>query len=271
MLVFVHIQKTAGRTVRYILRSTYGLHHCEVEPWFAESTGPDFSPHDLKRLRKVYPNLKSIGGHRLVGYVDFHEDGKGLKYFTFIRNPLKLVASYFQYNVQVRGLENLDFEEWVHRKWPQNRQTQMIAGEANASKAIQILKEKNFFVGLTEQFDESMVLLKALMANELNISYRRINVARNNTIAINLLSSESTRQMIVEANQADLALYNYVIEELYPSFQREYGSSLKSDIINYQQTQSNNFNIMNLTLSRMKQYLFYKPLLFLSRKGIKIV
>ena len=63
MLVFIHINKTAGRTVRYILRSSYGLRHCEVEPWHASWTDPPFSTHDLQRLRRFYPNLESIGGH----------------------------------------------------------------------------------------------------------------------------------------------------------------------------------------------------------------
>jgi len=29
MLVFIHINKTAGSTVRYMLRSTYGVRHCD--------------------------------------------------------------------------------------------------------------------------------------------------------------------------------------------------------------------------------------------------
>ena len=33
MLVFVHINKTAGTTMRYIVRSTHGSRHCDVEPW----------------------------------------------------------------------------------------------------------------------------------------------------------------------------------------------------------------------------------------------
>ena len=160
MLVFIHIQKTAGSTVRYILRSSFGLRHCEVEPWQAKSTGPDFSNYDLQRLRKLYPDLESIAGHRVTGRVDLQENGTDFRYFTFMRHPLKLAASYFQYNVQERGLKDLVFEEWVQREWPSNRQTKMIAGVADVEEAIRIIKAKQVFVGLTERFDESMVLLK---------------------------------------------------------------------------------------------------------------
>ena len=271
MLVFIHINKTAGRTVRYILRSSFGLRHCEVEPWRAPGTDPPFSTHDLQRLRRFYPNLESIGGHRVTGYVDLQENGTPFKYFTFMREPLKTCASRFQYNVQYRRKKHLAFEEWIQRDWTRNHQTKRIAGVADAAEAIRILQTKHIFVGLTERFDESMVLLKALRANDLNISYKRVNVARDNTLAESLLSKESNRQNLIEANQADLELYNFVRQEYYPAFQQEYGPSLQADVAEYQQTRRNNFNDWNITLSRLKQYMLYKPLLYLYRKGVRVV
>ena len=95
------------------------------------------------------------------------------------------------------------------------------------------------------------------MANDLNISFRRVNVARSNTLAQSLLSNESTRQMLIEANQANLELYNFIRQKLYPTFQREYGPSLEADVARYQQTRGNNFNFRNLTLSRLKQSMLY--------------
>jgi hypothetical protein len=108
------------------------------------------------------------------------------------------------------------------------------------------------------------------MANELNISYRRVNVARDNTIKERLLSTESTRQMLIESQQADLELYDYVRQELFPSYQREYGPLLEADVADYQQTRGNNFNYWKLTLSRLKQYMLYKPLLYLYRRGVTV-
>ncbi|HKZ80695.1 MAG TPA: hypothetical protein VJ124_20640 [Pyrinomonadaceae bacterium] len=271
MLVFIHINKTAGRTVRYILRSSFGVRHCEVEPWHAPWTGPPFSTHDLQRLRRLYPNLESIGGHRVTGYSDLQENGTEFKYFTFMRDPLKTCASRFQYNVQYRGKKGLVFEEWIQKDWTRNHQTKLIAGVPDVNEAIRLIQAKHIFVGLTERFDESMALLKALIANNLSISYKPVNVSRQNTVAEGLLSNERARQMLVEANQADLELYNFVRQELYPTFQREYGPSLEADVARYRQTRDNNFNYWNLTLSRLKQYMLYKPLLYLSRRGVRVV
>lgn len=270
MFVFIHINKTAGRTVRYILRSSFGLRHCEVEPWHAPSSGPPFSTDDLQRLRRYYPRLESIGGHRVTGYSDLQENGTEFKYFTFMRDPLKTCASRFQYNVQYRGKKGLVFEEWIQKDWTRDHQTKMIAGVADAAEAVQIIRAKSIFVGLTERFDESMVLLKALMAGNLNIAYQPVNVARDNTLAQGLLSNERTRQMLVEANQADLELYKFVRHEYYSAFQREYGPSLEADVADYQQAKGSNFNQWNLTLSRLKQYALYKPLLYLYRRGVGV-
>jgi hypothetical protein len=271
MIVFVHISKTAGTTVTYILRSSYGLRHCQVEPWGAKWTGPPFSSHDLQRLRRLYPNLESIAGHRVRGYVDLQENGTEFRYFTFLRHPLKRLASYYQFKVLDKGYEDA-FENWiVQREWPHNRQTKAIAGVVDVDEAIRTIKEKNIFVGLAERFDESIVMLKSLVANDLNISYKRVNVARKDTIKDRLLATESTRQMLIEANQADLELYNYVEQELYPTYQQEYGSSLQDDVADYRQTQSNTFNYRNLTISRLKHYSLYKPLLYLNRRGVTVV
>jgi len=271
VLVFIHINKTAGSTVRYILRSTFGVNHCEVEPWHAPWIDPPFSASDLHRLRKLYPHLKSIAGHRVTGYYDLQENGDDFKYFSFMRDPLKTCASRFQYNIQYRKKRGLVFEEWIQKEWTRNHQTKMFAGTADVNKAIKIIKDKRIFVGLTERFDESMFLLKALMAKDLNISYKAVNVARKNTLAEQLLSAENTRQMLIQANQADMELYNYVRKELYPAFQREYGPSLEADVVDYQQNRDRNFNTLNISLSRLKQYLIYKPSLYLHRKGVAIV
>ena len=267
MLVFIHINKTAGRTVRYVLRSSFGARHCDVEPWHSRWTGPPFATRDLPRLRKLYPKLESIAGHRLRGFVDLQEKGTEFRYFTFMREPLKTCASRFQYNVQYRGKKDLAFEDWIQRDWPRNHQTRMIAGVADVDEAIRIIQTKPVYVGLTERFDESMMLLKALMANNLNIDYQRVNVARDNALAKSLLSTERTRQMLIDANQSDLALYDYVRHVAYPTQQREYGPSLESDMADFQQARGSNFNYWNLTASRLKQYLLYRPLLHLYRRN----
>ncbi|HSJ45326.1 MAG TPA: hypothetical protein VK923_11650 [Euzebyales bacterium] len=71
-----------------------------------------------------------------------------------------------------------------------------------------------------------MLLLQALRAKDLDIAYRRVNVAQRNTIAAELLANERARRLLTEANQQDLQLYRYASEVWYPRLQREYGPAL---------------------------------------------
>lgn len=271
MLVFIHINKTAGSTVRYILRSSFGPRHCEVEPWHAQWSQVPFSAQDLERLRRFYPRLDSIAGHRVTGAVDLQANGTEMNYFTFMRDPIKTCASRFQFQIQFRKKKKIVFDEWIQNEWTRNNQTRMIAGVDDVDKAISIIRDKQIFVGLTDRFDESMLLLKSLIAGKLNIAYRRVNVASSNTIAQELLSTERTRQLLIEANRSDLALYDFVRHELYPAFQRTYGPKLGEAVARYQQDRDKDFNQRNLALSRLKQHAVYKPLLALYRRGVPVV
>jgi hypothetical protein len=265
LLVFIHINKTAGSTVRYILRSSYGARHCDVEPWGAEWDETPFSSADLRRLRKIYPNLASIAGHRLTGNADLHENGTKFTFFTFLRDPLKMCASRFQYHVDHRKKKGLVFEEWIQRDWLRNAQTKRIAGTASAGDAIRIIQAKDMFVGLTERFDESMVLLKGLRVGDLNIGYTPVNVAKRDTLAQELLTKPSTRQALVDANQADLELYDYVQNELYPAFVRDFGPALGDAVAEHRSRAGQTFDRRNVALYRLKRHGLYRPVLHLYR------
>jgi hypothetical protein len=284
MLAFIHMDKSGGTTVRYILRSAYGSRHAEVEPWHTyPNEYPPFSTADLRRLRKIYPRLASIAGHRVTGYADLQEPGTEFRYFTLLRDPLKLCASRFQFDVDYRRKKHLVFDEWLQRAWLQNVQTKQIAGTPSVDDAIRVIQERGVFVGLTDRFDESLVLLQALRAPDLDIRYSRVNVARDGSLAAELLSNQATRDALTEANHADVALYEYVRNELYPGFQQEYGPSLEQAVAEFRAGLGEvrgkrrgrsafrsykwprNFNRRKLFTSRLKQFGVYRPLLRLYR------
>lgn len=265
MIAFVHINKTAGTTLRYILRSSYGQRHCDVEPWHAPWSDPPFSREDLRRVRKVYPHLASIAGHRVTGYVDLSEPGYQVHYVTFLREPLAMCASRFQYQLDYRKKSNLVFEQWIQKDWVGNAQAKCIVSTGSATDAIRVIRERNMFVGLTEHFDESIVLLKRLRAPDLDIAYTPMNTAKGSQLARHLLEDRGTRQMIVDANQEDLELYEHVARYTYPAFQQEYGASLDTAVSEYRNGNRRRFNRRNLILYGVKQRLLYRPLLSLYR------
>lgn len=264
LLVFVHLNKTAGRTLRYILRSSYGARHCDVEPWLPP--GGTFSTEELRRVRRFYPRLASIAGHRIVGSVELVEPATELRYLTLVRDPIATCASRFQYQLDYRKKRGLVFEEWIRKEWVRDAQTQRIAGTTNVDDAIALIDKKEMFVGLTERFDESMVLLRALRAPELDINYAPMNVAKSSRVAKDLTADPVTRRMIVEANEADLALYEHVRREVYPALQREYGPTLDDGVAAYAAARRG-FNRRNLAMYGLK-HRAVKTLLRLDRANV---
>jgi hypothetical protein len=131
------------------------------------------------------------------------------------------------------------------------------------------MTRKEMFVGLTEAFDESVVLLRALRAPDLDIRYAPVNVAKGSRIARDLLDDPHTRAMIVEANQADLELYRHVREELFPAMQREYGPSLAASVAAFRDGQTKRFNRRHLAMSGLKQRLVLRPAMRLYRRSNK--
>jgi hypothetical protein len=215
MIAFVHIQKSAGTTLKFVLRNSLGLAHCDVQPSASDRI---FRDPDLALAKRVYPWLKSISGHSLI-YPTHHLSEK-IDYFTFFREPLQRCASHYQYHLQVMD-RHAKFEDWINDPAWQDFQVKKIAGEANVQKAIDILEKQFFFVGLTESFGESLQVFKALAPYRIDPRYASKNVASNNEIKNAVLKDERKHEMLAQHNQLDQQLLAYVKEHLYPGLREK--------------------------------------------------
>ena len=266
LLVHVHITKTGGSTLNHILRSSYGMRHCPVEPWDSRSGHIPFTLEDLRKVRRLYPNLRSIAGHRVFGWVDLSDGDRKADYFALIRDPVRACASRFQHKVETTGNWAYDeFEEWIQQDWIRNRHTQALGGSDDPDAAIRMIREKNIFVGLTERYDESMLLLKHRLAPDLNISYRPVNVASKRSVSKRLLSDDRRRAMIEEAQASDIELLRRVREELWPEYLEDYGPAFEQDLSRYRSSRGD-FNDLNIFMSRVKAHALYRPALYLHRR-----
>ena len=266
LLVHVHITKTGGSTLNHILRSSYGMRHCPVEPWESRSAHIPFTLEDLRRVRKLYPNLRSIAGHRVFGWVDLSDGDTEADYFAMMRDPVRACASRFQHKVETTGnWDYEEFEDWIRQDWIWNRHTQAISGTQDPDTAMRVIREKGIFMGLTERYDESMLLLKRRLAPDLNISYRPVNVASKKTVSKRLLADDRRRAMIEEAQASDIELLQRVKDELWPEYLEDYGPTFEDDLADYRSSRGD-FNDLNIFLSRLKAYAVYKPALYLHRR-----
>ena len=268
MLAFAHIQKTAGITVNRILRRSFGVHHCDVQPWhprtaYYETT---YSAKDHQKLVRLYPRLESIAGHRVKPHSDLKSVCPNIRYLTFLREPRARMASHYQYRVQRAGYTQ-PFEEWLKEEHYHNLQTKHIAGSDDLDLAMRILREECFFVGLIEHFDESLVMLRGKVADpRFDIRYVRENVAPDSSIRERLVNDPASRALMEEANNADLQLYEYVVKELYPAQKREFGATLASEVESFKSTNRLPPLNVNSMLNLVKRNCIYKPMLAYAKR-----
>lgn len=286
MLALIHIEKTGGKTIARIMRREYGMRHCDVQSWSGNQNEEVFGADDYLRLRWLYPRLKSISGHAVRPYSDLSEACSGVRYYTMLRKPLERCAAHYNYQVAAMG-KRVSFDEWILDSRFRNRQTYYLSGTQDADAAIEVVRKNLFFVGLSERYEESVVILaqrtcdpglktqfapyqtsgggaatRLLLADPL---YRRYPDAR---IAQEILSDPSRRAKLKEANLSDLKLYDFVTRELFPRQVQEYGGAFDSDVKALPSVGRWQVVSFKWVLSRLKRNLLYKPALHVYRRGL---
>ncbi|MBW1881197.1 MAG: sulfotransferase family 2 domain-containing protein [Deltaproteobacteria bacterium] len=263
MIAFAHIQKTGGVTMNSVLRRSYGTRHCDVMPVGRYDTYllETYSGSDHRWTARLYPRLLSIAGHLVKPHSDLHTVVPEVRYFTMLREPLKRMASHYQHVVQKLG-RTWSFRDWAENALLRDLQTHHIGGTGRFEDAAGILEERCFLVGLVERYDESLVLLRRRAGEpEMDIRYIARNVATDNSIRDGLLADPDHRRMLADLNREDVKLYRFVVEDLYPRFQREYGATLEADVAAFRAALPARRISVREQLSRLKMNLVYRPLL----------
>jgi hypothetical protein len=249
MYAFVHVEKTGGTTLLSILRRSFGTRHCDIRvplnkrPATYRDIRPCVDAEDLRRVRRVYRNLRGISGHNVKPYSDLSGRFPNMRFFTFMRDPQSRFVSHFLNRGKCHTREA--FDEWISTKWLHNWQTKMIAGEPNGEKAIELIRQRVGFIGLTERFDESLVMLGQWLdepgyrpehrpLNRLSEKRRPRDLVRETT-DMSYLESDRVRALIAEVNAEDQKIYDFVTATRYPQQVASYRGDLQADVEALQQ------------------------------------
>jgi len=220
MIGFVHTAKTAGTSIKFILANSSGLGHCNIRTLRGDGMCTD---RDVRFASRVYMGLRSISGHTLM-----HPSLRlqtPIDYFTFLRDPIDRCASHYQQYARhrlVHGRDS-DIEEYLSQEKNCNRQVRKVAGVSDVALAKSAIDRSYFFVGLVEEFRESVSILGRLSPVPLDLRYYRMNVTVKRADRDAWLRDDGIRRLMSEANGLDLELYAHVRDELYPAYRRDAG------------------------------------------------
>jgi len=218
-LVFVHIPKTAGKTIEGALQW-----HFRRDPDGVIRLNDTQPFEDLQAFPvETRARARAILGHVPYGVHRFLSQPS--TYFTFVRQPVDRVLSSYRWIIHQPheplyarfGRDTAGLDEYVSadidKETVENGQTRMIAGitgkEEPDRDTLETAKrnlETFIAVGLTERFDESFLLLRNALAWR-NAFYATRNVSPEWTRRIK--PSDRTLEVIRERNQLDLELYEF--------------------------------------------------------------
>jgi hypothetical protein len=231
-LIFIHIPKTAGSTLRPIMDRHY------PRPVICKL---DFLPRDLDAFLRLPEQARSrirvMQGHFPFG---LHKHlSVPADYLTILRDPVNRIISMYYWihgnqehvlNTLVRSMSLRDFADSGF-EITANHQTSLISGlTANSVDDALAVAKKHLqgeitAFGLNERFDESLLLFKKRLGWK-HVFYSRRNVTKSRPRRSEV--PDAVLDLIQKHNSLDLELYEFArrafdetIRALGPSFQVE--------------------------------------------------
>jgi len=213
LLVFMHIPKTGGTTLREIIQRQY-----EPNKVWTFGTIYQFREELSEMSEKRIKQIRCLQGHACFGEV--HQPfNRAYNYLTMLRDPIERMLSLYCRHGGAQGLSLKEFITKTDFEFA-TKNTQTRYASAEAPPNLEIAKEnleKHFaVVGITEMFVESIFLMKKELG-WVDIDYTKKNISQDR-LSLDEISQEVI-EFIRENNELDNELYNYAKSRLESKIQ----------------------------------------------------
>tara|TARA_B110001469_G_C9636135_1_gene319014 strand:+ start:1140 stop:1961 length:822 start_codon:yes stop_codon:yes gene_type:complete len=260
MFVFIHIEKTAGTTLDYFMINNvffyFGLQTWSV---WSNDNRTLFTQEKYRLLKKALPFIKGIGGHSIRAFQGY-EMIEPVRYVTFLRDPIDRYISHYKHQVHKMGLD-WTIEEFLNEKRFDNNITKKLSSTGDLNIAIENLYKLDF-IGIQEQFDTSLLLMKQELDLEgFTLDYEVKNVGIDN--GGGGFRSENFINEIKKRNEKDMVLYEHALK-IHETYKLKYKGNLDQDLRNlklnnkkYRENKTKIFfhRLLKISLVRLIEYL----------------
>jgi hypothetical protein len=233
ILIFNHIKKTAGSTLRHVLFGVYGarrVHALYAYPGAAFATYPEHMAHLAQALAPAQPKVAAVVSHAGFGFHERLPAHHRYRLFTVLRDPVQRTVSIYHFALQngscPPGTPLEAFLEDTERAY--NVQTADLGGlMARATLDGRPLRREDYdaalleraranllahdVFGLAERFDESLLLAAEVLGwPRRKLPYAVLNVGKVRQRRAPLTPAQV--DLVREHNRLDLALYAFAAE-----------------------------------------------------------
>jgi len=262
-IVFVHVPKTAGSTLQSIIYHLYEPN--QILRGYAAQTESHLEQQFKAFTSEQQLAIEVVFGHFPYGVCTWLTS-QPCTYITILRNPVDRIISHYYFVRRAPGnylyktvmSQNMNLKEYVASgisREMDNGQTRMLCGPAATNipfgecntdmlhEAKRNLCDQFAVVGLTEDFDRSVILMKQMFGWKWPF-YVAKNRTRHRPDRAHV--APETIQIIEEYNQLDIALYTYAGELFRARIQQE-GEAFEQEV--------RRFKSMNASMGKFYSHL----------------
>jgi hypothetical protein len=224
-VVFVHLPKSGGTTLRRVIARQYPARSIHVLARPVRESVQAFRGLPEPRRRA----LRLVAGHAPFGLHRFLP--QGARYVSMVREPVSRVASLYEHilaspahklhdAVARGGMSLLEYVESGVSQAADNGQTRLLSdtpyvragtcSQAMLDAARRNIEEHFAVLGVTERFDESLILMSLALGWTRSLRYHRANVTRGLRRPI----PEGVREAVARRNALDVELHRFAAERL---------------------------------------------------------
>lgn len=275
-LVFIHIPKAAGMTMRHVVaRQFIG------QPQYMFSIQNTYTVERFLELpEEQRAALRYVGGHLKYGLHRWIP--APVSYITMLRHPYDHLISYYHFFASKKRVKGRTFEEFIQQehlhsyqldyivgyddepgedgKWGSQRNRQLPTA-AKLEIAERHLRQHFAAVGLVERFDESLLVMRQRLGwSNVHYIWKHYNTQRPRDAA----QTAAYHALIDQYATPDLQLYR-LAERLFDEHVAAYRGDLAADLERYRRRGRLYTRAYNLTRGIRESALYRKVRLRLRR------
>ena len=223
-MIFYHIPKTAGTSFRSAVIANFPAKDLHLID--GSELGNEPSIAKFKSLpQSKRDRIKFLFGHNTWGLDSYFSHP--CTYITFLRDPFKRTISEYYHllrkpghleqrrKIKAEGYTLRDYFEYGHVYYGHNRYIKLLiqkrdrdyqVTEQDYARAVELLEKRFSGVGITDRFDESLLLFSHVLGSNIN-RYARGNTAQN--YDRQAVDTAELRTLCDELNKYDILLYEH--------------------------------------------------------------